>query len=90
VSLSAHFCNCVSSISTCKHILAIQLIVKNYHQYLNDEDVPSSSAIMDHAVLLKFEEVDNKGISSDCIPYNGEGDEFLQIICEIMKTYFCN
>jgi len=51
--------------------------VKNYYQYSNDEDVPTSSAIMDHAVLPVFQEVDNEDISIDCIPNDGEGKEFL-------------
>jgi len=38
---------------------------------------------MDHAVFLVFKEVDNEDISSDCIPYDGEGKDFLQVICEM-------
>jgi len=38
---------------------------------------------MNHAVFPVFEEVDNEDISSDCIPYDGEGKEFLQVICEM-------
>ena len=37
VTLSTHFCDCGSSSSTCKHILALQMIVKEFYGSLNDE-----------------------------------------------------
>ncbi len=83
VSLNTHFCDCASTTSTCKHILALQLIVKEYYHFLNDDTLPSSSANVEPTIEPLGEEVNNENFINDWTPETSDGQNLLQVICDL-------
>ena len=65
VSLSTHYCNCASFTSTYKHILAIQLITKEYYPYGSVEEAPCPSTNLDSIIETKMEDAYNEILTNE-------------------------
>ena len=73
VSLNTYFCDCPSQKSTCKHILGVQLIVKEYFS------CPQAKVLIRHVDHLD-DIVNLESISSmeiDTLPSNSSGNNNL-------------
>jgi hypothetical protein len=80
VSLSTHFCDCASTSSTCKHLLALQLIAKEFYQSFNDEVAPSLNANMEPTFEPIVEDVHGQDSVLECVPETSDSDDLLQVI----------
>jgi len=76
MSLSTHFCDCGYTSLTCKHILALQMIVKELYLSFNDEMTPSSNANVEPTFEPFVEDVHNKDFMNECISKTSDGENF--------------
>jgi len=88
MSLNIHFCNCGSISSTCKHILALQLIAKEFYSsfnidvisYFNDDVISSSNANVEPTFKPLIENVYSQDFMlfmNECISEINNDKEFI-------------
>ena len=87
MSLSTHYCDCASTTSICKHILALQLITKEYYPYVSVEEAPCPSTnldpIIETTVVDAYNEILTNESTAGC---DTEKGDLLQVIDEMEST----
>ena len=87
VSLSTHYCDSVSTTSTCKHILALQLITKEYYLYVSVEKAPCPSTNLDPIIETTVEDAYNEILTNESTAgCDIEKGDLLQVINEMEST----
>ena len=73
--------------STCKHILALQLITKEYYPYVSVEEAPCPSTNLDPIIETTMEDAYNEILTNEStIGCDTEKGDLLQVIGEMEST----
>lgn len=83
VSCTTQFCDCPSRISTCKHILGVQLIIKGYFEALPNDLNPSVNVGAEFEPLQALQELQNEEVDNIPSSIGDHGKELREVICEM-------